>query len=75
MSEEKITTNLGFAVWPIDDFTGGPPFGRVRIWLEEIGLEGFANASGYYLFLDIDDKLPDIGTVTASSYEGYYKIK
>lgn len=73
MSEEKVSTNLTFAVWPIDDFTNGPPLGGIRIWIREISQEAIKNVSGYYLFLDIDEILPTTFTVSASSYEGYYR--
>jgi hypothetical protein len=57
----------------MDDFTNGPPLGGIRIWIKEIAEDAIKNVSGYYLFLDIDARLPSRSTVSATSYENYYQ--
>jgi hypothetical protein len=55
-------TNLSFAIFPIDDFTGKAAIGKVDIFLKR-GLEeipAILNPSGYYLFLDISGDTHEI---------------
>jgi hypothetical protein len=73
---DNIITNLTFAVFPIDDFTGTKPLGKIRVYISEIEYEGIINHSGYYLFLNLQDKLLDNDNIfIIQSLEQYYQDK
>jgi hypothetical protein len=65
--------NLTFSVFPIDDLMNQRPIGKVRIQLLEIGLDGMVNEDGYFVFLNIADRLPKNNTIVITSFEKYYR--
>jgi hypothetical protein len=70
---ESIRSDLTLAALPIDDLTGKMPLGKLRVIVKELGYDGILNKSGYYIFLDSNDKLLDINTLTVESKEKYYR--
>jgi hypothetical protein len=73
---DSIITNLTFAVFPVDDFTGEKPLGKIRVYLNGIKYEGVLNRSGYHLFLNLQDSILDDGNVlTIKSVQQYYQEK
>jgi hypothetical protein len=57
---------------PIDDFTGRSPIGKLKIFIKELEYASIPNRSGYYLFLDLNEKLTDDHTLVIESEEKYY---
>lgn len=75
---ESLQTDLTCAVLLVDDFTGKTPLGRLKVAInKEIGRYGIANRSGYYLFLNLKDRLLDSSenTISVESQENYYQGK
>lgn len=60
---EGTRTDLTCAVLLIDDLTGMPPIGRMKVEMSEPEFKGILNRSGYYLFLNLNDKLLDVNSM------------
>jgi hypothetical protein len=67
MRESISITDMTFAVLPEDDFTGEAPIGKLNVSIKEIDYAPVINRSGYYLFLNLEDKLPDNNTLIVES--------
>lgn len=70
--DASLIRRLTFAVFPLDDFTGKSPIGKLKVAIKELGYAAILNKSGYYLFLDLDEKLEDDHTLVIESEEKYY---
>jgi hypothetical protein len=75
-TDTRVIRHLTLAVLPTDDFVSRRPIGKIKVFIKE--LEDYVpitSKSGYYLFLDIHDRLEDHYTVTIESEEKYYLKK
>jgi hypothetical protein len=66
---ESTEIKLSLAVWLVDENTGMPPIGGVRVFIKDKNVTAFKNRSGYYLFLD--PSLPE-GEHTVQVKSDYY---
>jgi hypothetical protein len=72
-SDRSIIRNLTIAVLPKDDFIGQKPIGRLKVFVKELEDHiPIINKSGYYVFLDINNKLEDDHSLVIESEEKFY---